>query len=165
VRRTITVVLGTLALLLAMTPAASAWEPVGGALFNNPFGTKAAKWRIIDHVDRAVRNAPRGSTIKISTFLMDSKDSADALIAARAKRGVHVQIVTDRVYADTYQMRRLIRAFNRDNGSVDPATGEVDRWGRDDSFVVQCDRSCRGGSVNNHSKFYVFSKTHVERVR
>lgn len=159
--RTFVVLLVTLATLLSTASVAAAYEPAGGALFNNPQGTFAARWKIVKAVDRAVRGAPRGSRIMMSTFLMDSKDSADALLAAH-RRNVSVQIVMDGDDAFTGQARRLERAFNRDNRprrtGVDE-DGNLLKWGPDHSFVVFCKGSCRGGQANLHAKFFVFTKT------
>jgi len=140
-----------------LSPAATA-ALTDGPIFNNPLGGKAAKFRLQAHVERAVRHAPRGSTILVSTFLMDRRQSADALIAAR-KRGVAVQVVMDDDI-DTGSSRRLTRVLNRDNGRL-AADGTPVKWGPDDSFVVQCAGSCRGGGAekNMHTKFYAFSRT------
>lgn len=150
-------VLVLLSALLA--PEAAAWEPSGGGTFNNPRGNHAARWKIINHVNKAVRSAKPGSTIMMSMFLMDSKPSADALIAAR-RRGVHVQLVFDGDDARTGQTRRMARIMNRDNKPKQPVP---DRWGRDQSYVVFCKGSCRGGPHNNHSKYYVFTRTGTAR--
>ncbi|HEX6246877.1 MAG TPA: phospholipase D-like domain-containing protein [Nocardioidaceae bacterium] len=150
--------------LVASAPAAAAWEPQGGAVFNNPGGTYQERWRILRAVDEAIRNAAPDSKIMISSFLMDTKSTADALLAAH-DRGVAVQMVLDR-HADTRQSRRVARRVNKDN--IDPETGlpPVDdagdplQWGPDDSFVVICRYACRGpGRGINHAKFYVFTET------
>jgi len=166
--RSLVVLVTALSMMVAFAPGAAAWEPVGGALFNNPTAKKAAKWRVINHVKKAVIKARPGSRIMISTFLMDSKATADALIAAR-KRGVAVQIVMDGDDAYTGQGRRLERVLNRDNPSERPVDDEGNpisdeawvetKWGPDNSFVVFCQGSCRAGRANNHSKFYVFTRT------
>jgi hypothetical protein len=150
-------VLGLVMVALTAPPAA-AWAPPGGPVFNNPWGTYAAKWRIVNTIQQAVRNAPRGSTITMSMFLMDGKNSADALINAR-NRGVHVQLVFDGDDGRSAMARRMARVFNKDNRPNQPIPA---RWGADQSFVVFCKGSCRGGSAssnNNHTKFYTFSQT------
>lgn len=151
--RSISVALCVTAAVSFSGPSASAWEPDGGATFNNPAGTHAEQWRIIDSVDSAVRNARRGSTILISTFLMNSPTSTKALIGAH-RRGVHVQIVMDGAHAKNDESRRIARILNRDNGLV------RGQWGPDKSFAVFCQGGCRGSWRGiNHSKFYVFTKT------
>ncbi|MDQ3615740.1 MAG: phospholipase D-like domain-containing protein [Actinomycetota bacterium] len=148
------IVVSTVSMLVAgilWAPAAAA--VADGPIFNNPKGGTAAKFRLQTHVERAVRATPRGATVLISTYLMDRRQSADALINAR-NRGVRVQVVLDNDI-DTVQSRRLQRVLNRDNGNG----GQL--WGPDDSFAIQCVGSCRGGGVekNMHSKFYAFSRT------
>jgi phosphatidylserine/phosphatidylglycerophosphate/cardiolipin synthase-like enzyme len=159
--RSVSLVLALAVTLVTLAPAAGAWEPRGGATFNNPKGSSAARWKIVHAVDKAVRQARRGSRIMISTYLMDSGSSANALLGAR-RRGVRVQIVMDGDVR-TRHARRLARVFNRDNrpklDGVDKKDGIPLKWGRDKSFVVFCDGACRGGPSNNHSKFYVFTKT------
>ncbi|MDP9444788.1 MAG: phospholipase D-like domain-containing protein, partial [Actinomycetota bacterium] len=103
---------------------------------------------------------------------LDREESADALVDAR-RRNVGVQVVMDKDIS-TRQSRRLKRIFNRDNTVIDPLTGEPKSYtapnrggdptwspGRDNSFVVQCDGSCRGDKTqkNLHTKFYAFSET------
>lgn len=162
----------TLGLLLALvvgvsgpvalaSTAEAAYQPPNGAVFNNPRGGFDARWRIVKAVDQAVKHARKGSLIQFSTFLMDSRASADALIAAR-RRGVKVQLVMDGDDARTGQSKRIARVLNRDNR---PRRDGVDedgiplKWGKDKSFVVFCKGSCRGKGGNLHAKFYLFSKT------
>ncbi len=146
--------------LVAAAPAAHS-APPNGPVFNNPKGDYDARWRVVRTIDRAVREAPSGSRIMFSTFLMDSKASADALIAAR-RRGVQVQIVMDGDDARTRQARRVAQATNEDNRPAlegTTADGTPLRWGPDGSFVRFCEGSCRGGEANNHAKFYAFTRT------
>lgn len=161
-RRTLSLLTGiVLAVTAGLAAPAAAWEPVGGAIFNNPTGGYDARWRIVKQIDRAVANAKPGSRILISTFLMDSKASADALLGAH-RRGVEVQIVMDGDDAFTGQGRRLARRLNDDNAKLD-VEGNPTQWGPDNSFVVFCEGSCRGGEHNNHAKFFVFTRTGTAR--
>lgn len=142
-----------LATATLVAPAAMAYAPGEGPIFNNPKGGEASKFRLQKHVEKAVRSTKRGQLILISTYLLDRRQSADALINARG-RGVSVHVVLDGGI-DTAQSRRLQRVLNRDNGN------QGKKWGPDDSYVVQCAGSCRGGGAkkNMHSKFYAFSRT------
>ncbi len=158
--RSFAVSLITVTALISGAPAAGAWEPAGGAVFNNPQGGHAATWRIIDHVEDAIRHTPAGARILISSYLMDQASSVNALIAARA-RGVRVQVVLDGDQGNTVESRRLGVILNADNG----LPGSPNRWGRDKSFLVFCTGSCRGDRTipNNHTKFYMFSRTGTAR--
>lgn len=111
--RSITVAVAVFLSLVLSVPVAFAYEPPGGAVFNNPKGDRNAKFRINQTVNKAIKGAPRGSRIQISTYLMDSKASTGLLLGAR-KRGVAVQIVMDG-HARNPQSRRLARVLNRDN--------------------------------------------------
>lgn len=153
--RTVFVVLPLLISVLALAPAASAYEPPEGAVFNNPKGNTAAKWRIVRTVNESIRAARKGSRIQISTFLMDSRSSVDALLGAR-KRGVQVQMVIDGS-AKNGTTRRLATVFNRDNGKR--VKGKRLKWGPDGSYVRFCNLSCRGIGAPNHTKYYTFTRT------
>lgn len=143
-----------LALLMSVMPAASAWEPEGGAIFNNPKGSRDAKFKIVRAITRAVQGAPGGSTILMSAYMFDNGGTYDALMAAH-RRGVQVQMVLDTANARNGKTRRLAARFNRDNtGGAAPA-----KWGRDQSFVVFCKQACRGRNGYNHTKFYAFSRS------
>lgn len=156
VHRSVPLLLVVILMSALGVPAASAWAPSPGPVFNNPYGSYEDKWRVIKAIQRAVQEAPRGSTIRMSMFLMDGKESADALINAR-NRGVEVQIVLDGNDGRSAMARRMARAFNRDNR---PKLPLPERWGADGSFVVFCEGSCRGaGPHNNHTKFYAFTRT------
>src|SRR4051794_40888779 len=153
--RPVTVLVAATLALVFGAGAAAAWAPPGGAVFNNPRGGFAAKWHVVQTVNHAIQHARRGSTIMISGYLFDAKSSADALIAAH-RRGVHVQIVFDRQHVRSAQSRRVARAMNHDNKPGQPIPA---RWGKDDSFVVFCQGSCRGNAHSDHAKYYVFTKT------
>lgn len=154
-------VVGLVVALLGAAPAA-AWEPPEGAVFNNPYGKSGAKARIVNTIRKAVREAPPGSTITMSMFLMDGKASADDLVNAH-KRGVHVQLVFDGDDGRSAMARRMANEFNADNLPDQPIPA---RWGLDQSFVSFCNGSCRGGNAssnNNHTKFYTFTHTGTAR--
>ena len=115
-------------MLALPVPQRSAWEPQGGAIFNNPKGGRDAKFRIVRAITRAVQGSPRGATILMSAYLFDNGGTYDALVAAH-RRGVHVQMVLDGKFARNGKTRRLARKFNRDNvGGPAPAqVGHVTR--------------------------------------
>ena len=156
-RRILSVHVVVLVLCLLYAPAALAWAPSEGPLFNNPKGTDSAKYRVVLRVEKAIRNARRGSTVLISTYLLDRKPAVDALVGAK-RRGVRVRVVMDGGI-DSGPARRLKFVLNRDNGR------QGLRWGPDGSFAVQCVGSCRGGGENQamHAKFYAFSHTGTAR--
>lgn len=146
------------ALVASVMPAASAWEPREGAVFNNPKGNRAAKFKIVNAITRAVNGAPRGSTILMSAYMFDNGGTYKALMRAHG-RGVRVQMVLDTAHARNGKTKRLARRFNRDN----VRGGQPAKWGRDQSFVVFCKQACRGRNGYNHTKFYAFSQTGTAR--
>lgn len=108
-----------LATTVAFAPSASAYEPNGGGTFNvpRPWGG-ASKYRIVEHVERAIRNTrptvdDPNPVIMISSFLFDRRASADALIAA-CKRNVSVRVIMD-ADISTKPAEDVIKALNGDN--------------------------------------------------
>ena len=142
-------------LLVAVPSTAAASEPPSGAVFNNPKGNRDAKYRIIQTVNKAVRGAPKGSRILISTFLLDNKASTDVLLGAR-RRGVKVRIVIDGE-ARNRHTKRLAKAMNRDNR--EKVRRKRVPGGPDGSFVVFCKKACRNGGSPNHTKFFTFTRS------
>jgi phosphatidylserine/phosphatidylglycerophosphate/cardiolipin synthase-like enzyme len=117
----------------------------GGPYFNNPHGTKKAKFRIERQVINAIRSTPRKGYIRIALYSFDRMPVAKALLDAR-RRGVHVQLLLND-HQDTRAMK-VLRAKLGTN-----------RWGRD--FIYKCKSSCRGTTPdrNLHSKFYTFTRS------
>ena len=123
--------------------AALGWRPPQDVIFNNPYGSSEARFRIERRVVQAIRNTPRGATIRISVYSFDRKDVAKALIDAR-RRGVTVQILLND-HQVTGAQRMLHRALGRN------------RWTR--NFAYECNAACRGRRDNLHSKFFLFTQT------
>jgi phosphatidylserine/phosphatidylglycerophosphate/cardiolipin synthase-like enzyme len=141
-----------LVLLIAGTAGATSsdaagWQPAPGAHFNNPWGAKSAKARLVRVFVDAVAHAHPGTTIRIAAYSNDRKDIADALIAAH-RRGVHVQMLLNDNFT-SQQTKRIQRRLGSDVSKP--------------SFLRICVRSCRGKRGNLHSKFYLFSHTGTAR--
>jgi phosphatidylserine/phosphatidylglycerophosphate/cardiolipin synthase-like enzyme len=148
--RRITVLVVAVLMTCALTAeSAAAYEPSGGAVFNNPFGNHSARARILVHVLQAVDHAPKGSTIRFAVYSFDRRSFANALVRAH-RRGVNVQMVLNDNW--TSQPTKRLRKVLGHNP-------------KKKSFVVICVRSCRGGYGNQHMKIYLFTKsgkaTHV----
>jgi hypothetical protein len=94
---------------------------------------------------RAIRHAPRRSTIRIATYSFDRGDLGAALRSAH-RRGVHVQLIVNR-----HTSSGLVWSLQRLLGS-DP---------RRPSFVVTCPGRCRGpgDGGNQHIKIFSFTQT------
>lgn len=134
--------LAALLVTLAGSPA-QAYAPQEGGSFNNPWGTDGAKERLLNKIQTAIRNTPRGATIRAAAYSNDRKDITDALIRAK-RRGVNVQVLLNDNWT-SFQTKRLIKAFGSNVSKK--------------SFTRICKGSCRGRKGNLHSKFYLFSKT------
>lgn len=90
--------------------AAAAHTPAPGALFNQPRGTHAARYRILSNIIGSINSAPAHSTIRFAAYSFDRKDVADALVSA-CDRHVAVQMVLNDNWT-SYQTQRLRKRFN-----------------------------------------------------
>lgn len=107
--------LSGLAVVSAPAQAQPSWAPDVGATFNvpKPWGRKAERYRIVEKVDRAIRNARPGSTVLATSYLMDRWDTTNALINA-CRRGVKVRVILDEsIYGRP--AKKLIKYLNADN--------------------------------------------------
>ncbi|HYP46482.1 MAG TPA: phospholipase D-like domain-containing protein [Propionibacteriaceae bacterium] len=138
--------LGTSTVAPAAAPIPYSVKP--GVIFNDPKGTKAAELRIVTHVERAIDNAPKGSTIRIAQYLFDLDSSADKLIAAY-KRGVNVQLLIDDIPVSEQSKRvRGVLGTNKRAGS----------------YLTRCVNSCMSSKTSvMHAKFFLFSQTGSSR--
>ncbi|WP_244929499.1 phospholipase D-like domain-containing protein [Nocardioides sp. W7] len=124
------------------------WRPTPGVKFNTPRVGGERQFRLENQVIAAVRRAKPRSTIKMVMFSFDRMQVADALIEARRKRKVHVQVIV--------------------NGHELPAAqkklrSELGGKRSKRSFFYQCKASCRGQGDVQHSKFVLFSQTGVAK--
>ena len=138
---------------------AATYKVSNGPLFNDPYGSKSNRMTILNQINSAIDKAPKGAVIRIATFSIKDKSSADKLIAAH-NRGVKVQIITsDHMFnqedekkeaQDTQQLRRLIKAL-----------GTAVTTDNSQSFVKICRRGCSSEHEYStvHSKLYMFSTT------
>jgi hypothetical protein len=117
------------------------YTPTTGALFNNPLGSEAQQRTLFTHIIRTINSVPSKGTIRIAVFSFADKRAADALLSAYA-RGVHVKLIFSgsNIYPPMTRLRNVIGA--------DPTN---------DSFVVFCNKSCRGTEGQMHAKFFAFS--------
>ncbi len=129
--------------------AGPGWLPVTGPEFNDPTGKPADRRRIIKRVHQAIRHTPAGATIRIATYNIDRRDTADLLLAAR-KRGVRVQIVVNDNLVNPVILR-LQRRLGKN-----PARR---------NFLVICKAACRNGTAtgNLHMKVYAFTQSGAAR--
>ena len=139
--------------------AQAAYQVTAGSTFNNPYGTSAQRLSIINKINQAIDNTPKGSVIRIVTYSLKYDVSVTKLIAAH-KRGAIVQVITsDHLFnqddevkeaADTAQLRRLIGVIKN----------EVE-YDNSKSFVKVCSKGCTSSNAASsvHTKAYMFSKS------
>lgn len=114
------------------------WGPV----FNDPLGSVADQRRILTHLAAVIDATPPGAVVRVAVYGFTDGAVASALHRA-ADRGVQIRMVLD--------SSRRSR----------PALGLQQRLGnnvRADSYVIFCNRSCRGTTGGNHTKFFLFSE-------
>ena len=127
----------------APRPAPSTWMPKAGPAFNTPIGDSDQQRRLLNRVISATGHATPGSTIRMAVFSFGDPETADALLAAY-QRGVNVKLVFSG--SNDYPAMQRLQA-----GIGDDITKP--------SFVVFCDRSCRGTRGEMHAKYFAFSHT------
>ncbi|MFD1325205.1 phospholipase D-like domain-containing protein [Micromonospora sonneratiae] len=132
----------------AVAPATAAATPVTGAVFNNPTGTTAQKYAIVNRIRELIQGSPSGSTIRVAIYNTTDQNITADLIAAR-DRGVNVRVVVDSDRADETAATTLISALGTNRANA--------------SWVVVCTagRACIG-NLNTpimHNKFFLFSST------
>ena len=126
-RKLLAVLIALLTMSVVWAPAASAYQPREGGTFNvpRPWGSDKAKYRIVRHVEKAIRKtrptaADPEPIILISTYLLDRSQSVDALVGA-CRRGVSVRVIMDEDIRNR-NSKRLIKVLNgdnpRDNGNI-----------------------------------------------
>ena len=115
-----------------------------------PEGLAAAEYRIINHVNRAIDNAPRGSTISMAMYIFNQSSTARKLYAAH-RRGVNVQMIIDDGERSSQAALSAGSARHQQAGAR--------------SFVMSCKRSCMSNVAGSvlHSKFYAFSRVGSSR--
>ncbi|HZJ07480.1 MAG TPA: phospholipase D-like domain-containing protein [Nocardioidaceae bacterium] len=119
-RKLLAVLIALLTMSVVWAPAASAYQPREGGTFNvpRPWGSDKAKYRIVRHVEKAIRKTrPTASDpnpiILISTYLLDRSQSVDALVGA-CRRGVSVRVIMDEDI-NNRNSKRIIKVLNGDN--------------------------------------------------
>jgi len=151
---------------LGVSPA-GAWQPQGGGMFNTPapWGGYLANYRIVRHVEKAIRMAQGPTkkhpnpTILVSTYLLDRTTSVDALVGA-CRRGISVRVLLDHDI-NNRNSRRLIRVLNSDNVRDKNHDGKPDKKpkrGPCDSKIkkhTHADHHPHGGGKNHpHSNHH-----------
>lgn len=125
------------------------WAPYLGITFNNPIGSFAERTVIVRRIHAAIDHTPAGETIRIATYNLGLKASADKLIAAK-KRGVRVQVIVNANLIGPLEAR-VQRALGKN----------VNRA----SFLYVCRDACRNSAStgNMHLKIYSFTRTGTTR--
>jgi hypothetical protein len=116
-----------------------------GAIFNNPRGGTAGRYRIEREVLDVLRHTLKGEHVRIALYSFDRIPVANAIVAAH-RRGVHIQMLLN----DHWENRamKIVRAALGNN---------VHRK----SFIYKCKSGCRTTTApdrNLHTKFYTFTK-------
>ena len=126
----------------AIAAADPAPETGGAVAFNDPRGDRSRQFSLVRRIDRAIRGAEAGATVRLAAYSFAMPSTARALLDAHAG-GAHVQVVVDDHSAHWGAVRRLRERLGTDTSAAD--------------FVKVCRLSCRGGRGNQHAKFVTVS--------
>lgn len=129
----------------AASRAAAPWAAYTGITFNWPIGDFNQRTLIVRRIHAAIDHTPAGETIRITTYNLGLKASADKLIAAK-RRGVKVQVIVNANLVGPLEAR-VQRAIGRNPNHS--------------SFLFVCRDACRNSSPvgNMHLKIYSFTRT------
>lgn len=128
-----------------------AYKVKGGVTFNNAIGNTTQRRAILNKVTRTIRNAPKGSEVRIFSWKIWTYAGVTALINAH-KRGVTVRAIMfegNTIVENNPHFWRLKRGLQAGNKKRPKAKRSGARL---------CAGSCRGTSGTSHSKFFTFSK-------
>ncbi|WP_109506122.1 phospholipase D-like domain-containing protein [Nocardioides speluncae] len=120
------------------------FRPIWGPVFNNPMGDLGAQRRILEYIIKVVDGAPPGGTIRISMYVFNDRSVWHALNRA-LDRGVRLRIVLDGGHDIPAPAERLRAQVGDDPRAV--------------SYLVECEKSCRGELGVNHQKFFMLTSS------
>jgi hypothetical protein len=118
------------------------FTPTTGVLFNNPDGTLAQQYVLLDNLGKAVDAAPPGSVIRFATYSFSYQPLVDQLLRAYA-RGVQVRLLIDS-HSETPQILQLRKTLGTSTART--------------SYARTCTYGCMSSKPSFlHSKLYMFS--------
>ncbi len=149
--------------------------PASGPLFNNPYGNRPQRRRLLQHVIAAIDASPgyrlrrpggtgrqltcptdpadAPSEIKIAVYSIADQAFADAIVAA------HRRCVSVQVLMNSHLTSVTSPSWGR---IIDELGARGSGWEDKASFAHRCSDGCLGSSVL-HSKFYLFSRAGTAR--
>lgn len=122
---------------------AATYSPNTGVVSNNPNGTEAQQYRIVNQLITNIRNTPRGQAIKIVAYSYALQRITDELIHA-FRRGVNVEAIIDGHSKRWHPAPQL--------------AAELDKNKSDLSWVRFTNGSSRAVGGNMHQKTWRFSR-------
>lgn len=131
--------------LVAPAPA-QAYTPEQGFTFNNPYGSPTQQYSILKKMNDGLRNAPKGSTVRIAMYSGGVESFNDAVIKAH-QRGVNVKVVTSGHSTSWSYWPKIRKALGGNTKSR--------------SYAISCPVSCFSTKEKTyqHAKFMTFSQT------
>ena len=143
-------------LATAKAPKRKKYKVKGGVTFNSPIATTAKRRAIMRKITTTIKNAPKGSEIRVFSWKIWTQSGVTALLQAQ-KRGVKVRAIMfegNTIVEDNPHYWRLQKGLQ---------AGNKNRRASRHSGARLCSRSCRGPRGTAHSKFFVFSKSGQSR--
>jgi hypothetical protein len=124
-----------------------------GITINNPLAGPKRQFAIVRKINNAIRKAPPGSQIRISSWNVRSPSSVRALLKAK-RRGVSVQVIIAKENSSKRVpnglFRKLRKGLRKGNAARTP---DMRSWAK------RCRSSCRGTTGISHTKYFLFSTT------
>ncbi|MCD0450593.1 phospholipase D-like domain-containing protein [Actinocorallia sp. API 0066] len=127
------------------------YTPAQGALFSRPTAAGAGSENVIrDHLIALIDHASPGSSIKVAMYLWRDKAITDALVRAKNRRKVTVQVIMNNSLDSDSQEH--FKDLRKRIGTYRPGFTET-------SWAGECVRTwgCLGTGIH-HNKFFLFSR-------
>ncbi len=153
------VALGAVMLILAgafvalQSPPPAEAAVSAGITINNPLAGPKRQFAIVRKINNAIRKAPAGSQIRISSWNVRSPSAVRALLKAK-RRGVSVQVI---IAKENSSKRVPNGLFSKLRQGL--RKGNAGRPPDQRSWAKRCRSSCRGTTGISHTKYFLFSST------
>jgi hypothetical protein len=118
--------------------------PTSSMIFNDPYGSPAQQYAIVDRLIGYIDGAPAGATVRIVVYSYGGARGLNAVLMNAVDRGVTVQVILNRHNAGYASARRLADHVNA---------------GGSGSFVRFEPGAARGSGDQTHAKFFTISQS------
>lgn len=136
-----------------VTPRAT-YRQKAGITLNNPLGSNAQKYAILNQIHAAIKHAPKGSVIRVMSWNIMWMRSVDYLLDAQ-RRGVKLWILMDE---ENYSAEVPNPSWRKLKAGIKSWNSKV--MSSRHSHIKVCQSACRRGNAGAaHAKYFMFSQT------